>query len=212
MTASAKEFETSRVRFIGRITASATHDLKNVLAIINENAGLLQDLSRMAEQGMLSPERLAAASAKIGEQVGRGDVILKNLNELAHSQDQDQTQVDLGRMADLAAGLMRRTMTSMEAGVQVEKPESCPGVTTAKLDLLRLLAFCLQAGAAMVGKNGLVRLQVVRQAPGFRVTCPAEICEDPDVRDLAASLNLGLSMDGELLAISFVSAEGRNEA
>jgi len=36
--------ESRKAAFMGRITASATHDMKNVLAIIKESAGLMEDL------------------------------------------------------------------------------------------------------------------------------------------------------------------------
>jgi hypothetical protein len=34
------------------MTASISHEIKNVMAIINESAGLLEDYSLMAEKGM----------------------------------------------------------------------------------------------------------------------------------------------------------------
>jgi hypothetical protein len=41
------------------MTASISHEIKNVMAIINESAGLLEDYSLMAEKGMpIDPERL----------------------------------------------------------------------------------------------------------------------------------------------------------
>ena len=43
--------------FFGRIGASVSHELKNVLAVMNEQAGLLGDLACMAARGMpLDPE------------------------------------------------------------------------------------------------------------------------------------------------------------
>ncbi len=39
------------LRFFGKMSASATHEIKNTLAIINESAGLLEDLSLMAQKG-----------------------------------------------------------------------------------------------------------------------------------------------------------------
>ena len=33
----------SGLQFFGKVSASISHELKNVLAIINENAGLLED-------------------------------------------------------------------------------------------------------------------------------------------------------------------------
>jgi hypothetical protein len=37
--------------FFGKINASISHELKNVMAIISETAGLLKDLSDMAATG-----------------------------------------------------------------------------------------------------------------------------------------------------------------
>jgi hypothetical protein len=39
------------LQFYGKITASVSHEIKNVLAIINENAGLLEDFTFMADRG-----------------------------------------------------------------------------------------------------------------------------------------------------------------
>jgi hypothetical protein len=45
----------SRVRFFGEISASISHEIKNVLAIINENAGLLQDMVMMMKRACPFP-------------------------------------------------------------------------------------------------------------------------------------------------------------
>ena len=46
------------LRFFGTMTASISHELKNALSIINEGAGLLEDLAAMSARGMaLDPAR-----------------------------------------------------------------------------------------------------------------------------------------------------------
>ncbi|MGA6927645.1 MAG: hypothetical protein WBY88_18290, partial [Desulfosarcina sp.] len=58
------------VRFFGEMSASISHEIKNVLAIIHENAGLLQDLLMMSEKGLpLSSERLSRLAQSILRQV-----------------------------------------------------------------------------------------------------------------------------------------------
>ena len=37
------------LQFFGKMTASISHEIKNVLAIINENAGLLEDLALLSD-------------------------------------------------------------------------------------------------------------------------------------------------------------------
>jgi hypothetical protein len=60
------------VQFFGIISASISHDIKNVLAVLNENAGLIEDLVLMAEKGAsFNQERvksLAGSIKRIGSQ------------------------------------------------------------------------------------------------------------------------------------------------
>ncbi|SCY79729.1 hypothetical protein [Desulfoluna spongiiphila] len=72
---------------MGAVTAPATHDLMNVLAIINEHAGLLSDLLHFKGNGDLSPEQLGKSIAAIETQVARGRGLLSHLNRLAHAPD-----------------------------------------------------------------------------------------------------------------------------
>ena len=72
---------------MGAVTAPATHDLMNVLAIINEHAGLLSDLLHLKGSGALPPEQLEKSIAAVEAQVARGRELLSHLNSLAHAPD-----------------------------------------------------------------------------------------------------------------------------
>ncbi|QJB56055.1 sensor histidine kinase [Pseudodesulfovibrio sp. zrk46] len=97
------------LRFFGKVSASVSHEIKNVFAVINEAAGLLGDLTLMAERGMeLDPERLKRVASSIQGQVQRGDTIVKNMNRLAHSTDEADLEVELPQMVELAVALCTR--------------------------------------------------------------------------------------------------------
>ncbi len=84
--------------FIGKVTAAATHELRNALAIIKESAGLVDDLVRMSStQGPPDRERIFKALGRIDAQVGRGAQIVTNLNRVAHAPDHDVDSIDLDR-------------------------------------------------------------------------------------------------------------------
>ncbi|MBF0119344.1 MAG: HAMP domain-containing histidine kinase [Desulfobacterales bacterium] len=107
------------LKFFGKISASISHEIKNIMAIINENAGLIEDLTLMSEKGIpIDPERLKNISAKIIKQVARADTILKNMNKFAHSIDEPFGQIELGELISLVCGLSAR-FASMK-GVNVE--------------------------------------------------------------------------------------------
>lgn len=103
------------VQVFGKISAAISHDLKNVLAIVNENAGLLDDLALRAAKGFeVPPERLNIATARILKQVKRGDTVLKNLNRYAHSTDAPLQQVNLAEMVGLMVDLAGRQAAMKE--------------------------------------------------------------------------------------------------
>ena len=76
------------VQVFAKISASISHEIKNTLSIINENAGLLDDFAQMAEEGTgVAVERVCAVTKTIAKQVDRSNIIMKNLNRFAHSSD-----------------------------------------------------------------------------------------------------------------------------
>lgn len=113
----------SPIRFFSRLAGLATHDLKNFLAIINENAGLMEDLSMLADKGRpLEPERIRSISGKIKAQVSRSDATLKNLNRLSHFSDAGQEVCDLETVARLVLALSSRLAAAAAVTVQLIPP------------------------------------------------------------------------------------------
>ncbi len=86
----------SALKFFGKMNTSISHEINNALAIINENAGLLEDVALMEERGVpLESEKIKKISVKIMEQVKRANRIIKNMNRLAHSVDESVKMVDI---------------------------------------------------------------------------------------------------------------------
>ena len=107
------------LRYFSKMSASISHELKNVLATLNENAGLLQDLSAMVEHGgEFNPERIKRLSSTMLNQISRGDLILKRMNQFAHSADNDCTVVDLNALVSMVVELFERT--AMTRGVSID--------------------------------------------------------------------------------------------
>ena len=109
--------------FMGRITASATHELRNVLAIVKESAGLVEDLVRASEtRGPPDAARLLKATGRIEAQVARGAELVTRLNRFAHSLDHDVESVDLEEEVRQVAFLSQRLARKKLQVVDVEAP------------------------------------------------------------------------------------------
>ena len=132
------------VRFFGEMSATVSHDIKNVLAIINENAGLLQDMLAMHARGMaLNPERLETLAQSIDRQVARGDRMVKNMNQLAHSADHPTESVDVVATIGLLVDLAGRLIAMKGQAPHIEAPEAPVTVITNRFFLQRLIWACL---------------------------------------------------------------------
>jgi hypothetical protein len=92
--------------FFGKVNASISHELKNVMAIISETTGLLGDLSEMARGGTpLDPDMLTGTTESIIEEIQRGFTIIRQMNRFSHSVDTPVVAIDLMEILDLVRNL-----------------------------------------------------------------------------------------------------------
>lgn len=108
--------------FLAAMTASATHEVRNVLAIIKESAGLVNDLMEVyGTRGNLDPEKVQRALERIRVQVKRGADHLTHLNRLAHTLDQDLSIVDLNEEVEQLVFLSQRFARQKGQEAEVER-------------------------------------------------------------------------------------------
>ena len=158
------------LQFFGRISASISHEIKNVLAIVNENAGLLEDYSIMAEEGMpLDPARLKKMASTVMNQVSRADEITKNMNRLAHTIDDTIATVELDEIIELFMALTARFAAMRAVKVELRLPASPLKITTAPFYLMNLLWLCLDFSMSASGDEKRVELVVEETENSVRI-------------------------------------------
>ena len=144
MTDDSQALAIEGVRFFGEVSASISHEIKNVLAIINENAGLLQDMIMMSEKGLpLSTERLSKLSRSIAGQVDRGDRIVKGMNQFAHSADIPTETVDVYDVVLFLSNLTARLLAMKGKAPQIGMPATPVTAVTSRFFLENLVWTCL---------------------------------------------------------------------
>jgi C4-dicarboxylate-specific signal transduction histidine kinase len=158
------------LQFFGKMSATISHEINNSLAIINENAGLLQDFTLMADKGMpLDPERLNSLAGKVIQQVRRAERIVKNMNRFAHSVDESLKSVNLGDVVELIVTLSGR-LASMR-GVRVEpKPVENPVTITTNTFLLEnLIWLCLDFAMGVAGAGNTIDIITMKTENGAQI-------------------------------------------
>jgi C4-dicarboxylate-specific signal transduction histidine kinase len=111
--------------FVAEVTAGTTHEIRNILAIVKESAGLIEDLVfAFKKRGSLDQEKLMRSLGRIDAGVARGTEILSNLNRFAHSLDHAQEAIDINQEIQQVASLCqfrarrRRLLLEVQAGDQ----------------------------------------------------------------------------------------------
>jgi len=151
----------SGLAFFGKVSATACHELKNVLAIINENNGLLEDMAFMAQKGRaIEPERLGRVCEGISKQVRRADELLQYVSRFAHSVDQFEDEIDLEDCCRLVAFLARRLTAARKLTVEVAAaPEGAARMTKGNPFLVENLVWtALLEAMQFCDDGGVVRL------------------------------------------------------
>ncbi|WP_300667529.1 hypothetical protein [Desulfoluna sp.] len=149
---------------MGSVTAPATHDLMNVLAIINEHAGLLSDLLQFGGPEALTPEHLEKGIAAIATQVTRGRTLLTHLNRLAHAPDPNPSPVDVGLVTEEIVALTQRRFHARLAA-----PASS-GIVTCDPVRVRLLIFRLLEAACHPTQQEETLVTVTSQGATLDIT------------------------------------------
>jgi signal transduction histidine kinase len=192
------------VRFFSKMSASISHDIKNVLAVINENAGLLDDLCLMVARGKpLDSDRVKRLAGDIQEQVRRGDQIVTIMNQFAHSADSESMPVDLGELLDLLEALSQRAATMRGVRLEIQRPAAQVRVTTSPFALLNLLWLCLDYAMTASGPRKTVELAAEKTNHGARLCfrklagMSTAACSFPDEPEstLERTLNAQIRLD-----------------
>jgi C4-dicarboxylate-specific signal transduction histidine kinase len=205
------------LQFFGRMSASVTHEIKNALAIINENAGLLEDIVLMAEKSPdVSPERLQRLALTVGAQVGRADAVVKMMNHFSHSIDQFVEPVDLTRMAADVCDLFDRLLQMRGVTLETIAPSAPVVVAASRFYLQNLLWCCLDWATGVRSEKRTISLVPEKTDNGVRVrlTGLADLDkgagglfpspqEDALLAALGARLDFSVA-DGEII-ISFIN-------
>jgi signal transduction histidine kinase len=183
--------------FFGRIAASVSHEIKNHLAVINEQSGLISDLLRMSENQGPPPasQRLYSLSLNIAEQIRKADLTVRTFGRFSHSVDQHSCPVDLCELVEIMAGVAGRLASAK--GVSLGwSSASCPlDVITSPFLLEQLVFHCLEHVLAATEPGGELTLTVSaaldKAAIELRHSCKglAPLTDSPGLRLLKEELH-----------------------
>lgn len=125
------------IAFFGKITASISHELNNVISIINEYSGLLEDLIYAGEQGKeIDKEKIQKIAQNIGLQIKREKKIVKLLNRFSHRVDNPVVNFDLNELVGDIFLISQRFANLKKVNLEYTPSEESNYITNSPFRLL----------------------------------------------------------------------------
>ena len=136
--------EHKEIALIGKIAAGMTHEMKNVLAIIKESQGLMQDILGLSKDMAIPHEdKFISALEKIQKHVGRGVDMMTQFNRFAHMMDEEHAPLEANEAVELVVFLYQRFARQKQVALTAETPDGTPCLVTNPIQLLLALCTCL---------------------------------------------------------------------
>jgi len=197
------------LRFFGEMSASVSHEIRNKLAVINEKAGLVQDIALAMKSGRsIDPDRLALQAGKIIEQIRKANQIVGALSRLAHSVDRSGIRIDLADLIGLVVELYGRKAAQAEITIDAAVPADSVSLITSPFLLQGLIGACINLSMPRVDDSRIMTIAAESCSDGavIRFQHLAGISEsDTDLGGNGAGARAILAMLG-----GRVSADGRH--
>jgi C4-dicarboxylate-specific signal transduction histidine kinase len=148
--------------FMSAITASMTHELQNVLAIINECRGLMSDVLALNPGVKLKRmDMITKSLTMISEQIERGKSLSGSLNRFAHTNEDFPMGADLNRIVQ-QMGLLAERIARLRKCEFVMGAAKEPVVVAGNGVLLLMAVYEAMRACLTSGAEGRIHVEVSR--------------------------------------------------
>lgn len=196
------------LRFFGTITASTTHELRNIVATIEQVTGLLEDYVAGLEAGQgVDPQLLMNVRERIVRNTNRARSTIDRLNAFAHTVDTPVSTFDLKEALTNLLGISERLASLKKVTLVPDYPPDELILNSYPFALQYVLFNCLRGFWDSAPENSKVKLKLAQEDGWARIeiTGPAwssHPSEDATREHLAAVLadiagELNCSVEGD---------------
>jgi two-component system NtrC family sensor kinase len=147
--------ETSKLASIGRLAAGVAHEVNNPLAIINEKAGLLKDLTEMTPD-CPHREKLLAVTGTILQSVDRCRTITQRLLGFARRMDISIEMLNLNEVIEEVLGFLEKEALHRNIDLQLNLAQDLPRIASDRGQLQQVFLNILNNAFDAVRDGGQV--------------------------------------------------------
>jgi len=173
--------------FFGAVTASVSHELNNVLAIMDQTTGLLEDrLTTKSDDIHFPSTKLEKVVNSLQHQAQRGLDLIKRLNRFAHSADVPELTFEVNQTLDNLVQLTCRLARLKGAGLEIQPFQEPLNINSNPFILQQVVFAAIMRALQEARKGDIIVVSVNRRDGRVEI----EI-KGPSTVDSQASIEIG---------------------
>ena len=183
--------------FSEKIASFISHELRNILAVIKENTGLMDDLILMGKN-ISENSRFSELTKTTLSQVKSGEEITLLLNKFAHLNDKQVEKFNAYLIIDELVRLMKRPLKQKELSVSLDKIEEV-NIETSKFYFQMILYFIIDENISKSSSGEVIAISSERK-DGLQLFFKSDSAKSADANKLNEELDEHLSLlNGKIL-------------
>ncbi|MCK5194805.1 MAG: two-component sensor histidine kinase, partial [Desulfobulbaceae bacterium] len=145
----------NKLASIGRLATGVAHEVNNPLAVIQQNAGLIQDLLELEEKSQYS-DTLNKSLKAVQNAVDRCKVITHRLLGFARRMDVSLEDIDMNLLLQEVLGFLEKEAIYSYIKVETALNENIPHIHSDRGQLQQVFLNIINNAIDAIGKDGLI--------------------------------------------------------
>jgi len=167
------------LRFIGKILAGFTHEIKNHLAIVKESIGLMSDMMQIRKTPDADFSPYLQIIRSIEEQIEKTIVHFRYLNRFAHRMDIPLSSFNINESLEELLALVQRFAAQKRISMKEEFKKDIPSISSNPAILQFLVFSLLEDKMTKLDKDGsmIVKTEVIDSSVAIRIIPEGDLLE-----------------------------------
>jgi nitrogen-specific signal transduction histidine kinase len=168
-----------QLRFIGKILAGFTHEIKNHMAIVKESAGLMGDMIKLGKTVGDDSSQYLEIIRSIEEQIEKAIVHFRYLNGFSHRMDTPLSSFNVNDCLEELTALVHRFANQKRITLKKDFRKDLPSINSSPAILQFLVFNFLEDKMSKLDKNSsiIIKTEVINGSVAIRIIPEGNLLE-----------------------------------
>jgi nitrogen-specific signal transduction histidine kinase len=179
MENNSEDLRFQQLRFIGKILAGFTHEIKNHLAIVKESIGLMSDMMQIRKTPESDFSQYLEIIQSIEEQIEKAIVHFRYLNRFSHRMDTPLSSFNINECLEELTALIDRFAAQKRIILEKDFKKDLPSTNSSPAILQFLVFNFLEEKMAKLDKKSsiIVKTEVINDSVTIRLIPEGNVLE-----------------------------------